>query len=253
MFDLTVSRFPGGLTNTRESGIFSDLFLPDRLPKVHEYPNDFDQFVAGDWTSTGAGTAALAAGDGGLLNVTSPVSTFQSLQKLPAAFQFTKTFRSWGRVVAQLDSLLGTILVGQLNVTATPFTGASQTDGAYFLSTVTTGALNFNIAVGGTITSVSTGVSIVAGSQFSLAYYYDGAVYGPGQPNGRVVWEATGAGVTANVRGEILIAAASTFPGAVNSTPTLAVNASTAVARVLTVDSVYFVKDRANIFATPIF
>jgi hypothetical protein len=260
MFDNAVSRFGPGLNNVvggngSTNGILSDLYVPDRIGKVHEYANDFDSYNATDWTVTGAGTAALVAGDGGLLNITSAVSAFQSIQDNPAAYQLAKGFRAWFQSRVALDSLLGNIIAGILNVTATPFTGASQTDGAYFLSAVTTGALSFNVAVGGVIASVATGVSLVAASQAVLSWYYDGGVYAAA-PLGRVVWEASGAGVTANARGEIAIPASGTisaFPGAVNIASVLGVNASTAVARVLTVDSLYTAKDRTNILVTPAF
>ena len=254
MFDNTVTRFPPGLNNTKENGILSDMFIPDRIWKVHEYSNDFDQYIAGDWTLSGAGaTAALIAGDGGLLLVSAAVSTFASLQKLPANYQLAKGFRTWFEERAALDSLVGVLLVGLLNATATPFTPASQTDGAYFLSITATGALTFNIAVGGVITTVQCGVNLVAGLQAKLAFYYDAAVYAAGFPNGRVLWEASGPGVTAPARGEIVVPVASVFPGAVNLAETLAVNAPTAVVRTLTVDTLYAAKDRTNINATPAF
>lgn len=255
MFDNRVTRYTPGLNSSTDQGIFSDLYLQDRMGKVHEYSNDFDQFVAADWVNTGAGTAALVAGDGGLLAITSAVSVFQSLQKTPANYQMTKNFRTWFRAQASLDSIVGNILAGLLNVTVTPFTGASQTDGAYFLSVVTTGVLTFNVAAGGVISSVNTGVVLVNAALANLAFYYDGAVY-PSAPFGRVVWEVSGPGVSANARGAIAVPAAGTiaaFPGAVNLTPTLAVNAPTAVARLLTVDSLYVAKDRSNINATPAF
>lgn len=253
MYDNRVSRFPYGVTNVRESGILSDLPMNSRITKVHEYSEDFDRYAAAEWTVTGAGSAALTAGDGGLLNITSPVSAFQSLQDNPGSFVMVKSFRSWMSFRASLDSLLGNVLVGLLNVTVTPFTGASQTDGIYFTSAVTTGALSINIAVGGVITTQALGASIVAGSQFVLDFYYDGADYAAGYPNGRVVAEVSGAGASASVRTEILIPAASTFPGATVLATTMAVNASTAVARVLTVDSIWIAKDRTNINASPVF
>jgi hypothetical protein len=255
MFDNVVSRFSKGLNNETDQGIFSDLYVNNRTGVLHEYSQDFDQYVAGDWTVTGAGSAALAAGDGGLLALTSPVSTFQSMQKNPANFQFAKGFRSWGRILTQLDSLLGSTIFGLLNVTVTPFTGASQTDGIYFTSAVTTGEISLNVAVGGVISTLDTGTAIVVGSPFTASFYYDGGVYATA-PNGRIVFQISGAGVTAKARGEIAVPASGTiaaFPGAVNITPTLGVNASTAVARVLTTDLLYFAKDRANINATPAF
>jgi hypothetical protein len=228
------------------------------LGKVHEYSNDFDTFLgatATDWTETlNGGTAALVAGDGGLLALTSAASVIASIQKNPANFQLALGFRSWGFMGLQLDSLLGSIIAGLLNVTTTPFTGASQTDGVYFTSAVTTGELSLNVAVGGVISTLDTGVHIVAGSPFTAAWYYDGGDYYV--PTGRIVFQVTGAGVSANARGEILVPASGTiaaFPGATNIAPTLGVSASTAVARVLTSDYLYFAKDRANINATPAF
>lgn len=255
MLDNVVSRFPKGINNDRDQGILSDLYVSNRIGTIHEYPQDFDQYIAGDWTQTlNGGSAALVAGDGGLLALTSAVSVIASIQKNPANFQLAKGFRTWGRVVTQLDSLLGSSIFGLLNVTTTPFTGASQTDGIYFTTAVTTGEISLNVAVGGVISTLDTGVAVVVGSPFNASFYYDGGVYA--LPNGRVIFQLTGAGVTANARGEILVPSSGTitaFPGAVNIAPTLGVNASTAVARVLTTDTLYFAKDRANINVTPAF
>src|ERR1700742_2985418 len=110
MFDGQVARFYPGATDSSESGIFSDIYALDRTSKLHEYLNDFDSFGATDWNSTGAGSAALIAGDGGQLALTSPVSAAQSLQKTPADWQLVAGFRHWGKVIAKLDSLLGNTL-----------------------------------------------------------------------------------------------------------------------------------------------
>lgn len=261
MFDIKVTRYPGGITNLVDSSIFSDMYVEDRASKIHEYLQDFDQYVAADWVNTGAGSAALTAGDGGLLLLSSAVSAFQSLQKTPAAFQNVKGFRTWGRVTAALDSLVGNILAGLLNVTVTPFTGASQTDGIYFTSAPTTGLLTGNVAVGGAIVSASmvgtngTQVALVAGAQANLAWYYDGGCYSAA-PNGRIIFDASGPGVTSRSRISIPIPASgsgSAFPGTTLVTPTLAVNAPTAVVRTLTVDLAWAFKDRTNPNAPPLF
>lgn len=263
MFDNAVTRNFPGQVNHRDTALMSDLYVQDRISRIHEFVQDFDDYTgpattagspAGGYTLAGAGgTAALTAGDGGLLLLSAAASTFASLQKTPADYVLAKTFRTWFQCRVVLDSIVGNIITGLLNATATPFTGASQTDGAYFLSVVTTGALTFNIAVGGVITSVNCGVSLVAGSQAHLQWYYDGAIYAAGQPNGRVVWEVSGPGVTAPARGEIFIAAASTFPGATGVVPTIGVNAPTAVIRTATVDLLWAGKDRTNPNASPIF
>lgn len=269
MLDNTVSRFQspnsaaGGFSNVHDTDLFSDIPVGD-WTRYHNFVNDFDDYLgpaaagtAQGWILTGAGAAATVAGDGGLLALTSPVSTFESLQRTPASYKITAGNPLWGAFLTQLDSLLGTLLVGLLNVTATPFTGASQTDGIYLTSVVTTGALSFNIAVGGVITTVAAGVNIVAGSPFSFKFYWDGACYGVA-PQGRVLFELANiqgqtAGLSGNARGEIILPAGTAFPGATLVTPTLAVNASTAVARVLTTDLIDIFKTRINPNSTPAF
>lgn len=256
MFDNTVSRFNPGATNSKETALLSDLYVNNRIDRVHEYAQDFDQYIAADWVVTGAGTAALTAGDGGILLLTTTASTFESVQKTPAGFPMTKGLRTWFTAQVQVDNVLGLLITGLLNATATPFTGASQTDGAYFLST-NTGALSFNVAVGGVIASTNLGVSLVAGplANANLNFYYDGACYA-GAPLGRVVFEVSGTGVTASFRGTIVVPASGTiaaFPGATNLAPIFGVSASTAAVRTAVIDKLYVAKDEVNINATPAF
>lgn len=255
MFDIATTRVPRAFNASTEQGIMSDLPLLDRISKVHEYPNDFDAFVAADWTQTlNGGSAALTAGNGGLLLLTTVASNFATIQDNPVAYQMARGFRDWFQCYAQVDNVLGFIIAGLLNATATPFTGASQTDGIYFLSGAA-GALTANVAVGGVIASVPLGVNLVAAAQAKLSWYYDGAVYAAA-PNGRVIFEAKGPGVTATSRVEIAVPSAGTiaaFPGAVNTGLIVGVSASTAAVRTLTVDLMYGAQDRDNINATPSF
>lgn len=263
MFDIRVTRFPPGQNNVRENGLFSDMFVNDRIGKVHEYVDDFDPYVAGNYTVTlGGGAVAAAAGDGGLITETTAVSAATLIQRSIATFQLAKGFRSWGRFVASVDSILGAVVLGLINVTAAPFTPANITDGIYML-TDGTGAVSFILAVAGVKTTLASGVTLIGGGTFAVEFYYDGAVYAAAQPNGRVIFEIRNLvgvtnGVTANFRGEIgggnsVQIMPATFPGAVNLAPIAGVNATTAVARVLTVDTIYAAKDRTNINASTAF
>jgi len=68
----TTSRFPFGITNTIKTETLGMFGIPDPT-KFHTFFDDFDRYVAGDWTLTSigtTGTAALADGDGGLLLLT---------------------------------------------------------------------------------------------------------------------------------------------------------------------------------------
>jgi len=254
MFDLATSRFTPAMNQTSQNAILSDLPVPDRIDALHEYAQDFDQYVAADWTQTlNGGSAGLIAGDGGILQIQSVVSNFATVQKTPASFPHSKGKRTFFTTQVQVDNVLGLIIAGTLNATATPFTPASQTDGAYFLST-NTGALSFNVAVGGVIATVACGVSLVNATYVNLSYYYDGAVYASA-PFGRIVWQVD-TGATANARGEIAVPASGTiaaFPSAVNCAPIVGVSASTAAVRTFLCDKLYCAKDEININATPPF
>lgn len=263
MFDNRVTRLSPGTNNVKENSVFSDMFVNDRIGKVHEYSQDFDQYIAADFTVTlGGGAVAQVAGDGGLLTLTTAVSAATIVQKTPAAFQLAKGLRAWGRFMVSVDSILGATILGLINATAAPFTAANITDGIYLL-TDGTGAVSLILAVAGAKTTLASGITLIGGGVFVFDWYYDGAVYAAAQPNGRVIYELRNlpgftAGVSANFRGEIgggnaaqFMPAA--FPGAVNLSPIVAVNATTAVARVLTVDTIYVAKDRTNVNASTAF
>jgi hypothetical protein len=258
MFDISVTRHPPGLSVSTPNGMLSDMYVPDRIAKVHEYSDDFDPYVAGNYTVTlGGGAVAAIAGDGGLITETTAVSAATIIQRVPATFQLAKGFRAWGRFVSQVDSVLGAVVLGLINATAAPFTPANITDGIYML-TDGTGAVSFILALAGAKTTLASGVILVANQPFTFEFYYDGAAYAAGQPNGRALFQITGPGVSANFRGEIGAANAALpmpagFPGAVNLAPIAGINATTAVARVQTLDTMYVAKDRSNINATPAF
>src|SRR5688500_1063539 len=71
----TPARFPSGVTTVESTDPLGQFGLPDPT-KWHTYFNDFDTFVAGDWTITtteagaGSATEALTDADGGVLLVT---------------------------------------------------------------------------------------------------------------------------------------------------------------------------------------
>ena len=69
------THFTSGVTNVSADGTLGKLKAP-APQKYHSYFNDFDTYLASDWTitttedGTGSATEALADGDGGLLLVT---------------------------------------------------------------------------------------------------------------------------------------------------------------------------------------
>ena len=69
------THFTSGVTNVTADSTFGKVKAPDPT-KYHMYHNDFDTYLASDWTNTttegGSGNAseALGDGDGGLLVIT---------------------------------------------------------------------------------------------------------------------------------------------------------------------------------------
>lgn len=254
MFDNRPTRNQFGANNTRDTETFSDQFVEDRT-KVHEYNNDFDEYNVGNYTITtsNGGAATAIAGDGGILQLTTGAAStnFTELQNIRATYLYQLGFRVFSEFLFSVDSALANLVVGMLNTTATPFTGASQTDGVY-LTTAGTTAVNVNLAVGGVITTQAAVALLNPGlaNQITFKTVWDGAIYSA--LTGRVFWELSGAGIVTPVRGEFLPVPVN-YPGATLVNTTVAVQASTAAVRTLNLDLFSVIKDRQNPNATPVF
>jgi hypothetical protein len=253
MYDNSVTRYRFGMTNARDTETYSDLPVQD-FSKFHDYLEDFDYYVGpvtatttNGYTLSGTGaTAALAAADGGVVNLIGATTGFiATLQRSQGSFKAETGKRIWYGALLTLDSLANIVIAGLTEVNTTPFTAVNH--GVYFLSTVTTGELNIVVSVNGVLTTVDTGVQMVAGQQASLKWYWDGGDYGP---TGRIVWEASGPGVTAPARG--VIAAPANFPEATLLAPVTGIK-GTAGTPTLAVDLLMAIKERANINSTPAF
>jgi len=258
MFDNQVTRNQFGQTNARDTETFSDLPVQDES-KLHIYIDDFDYYsgpvaagTTNGYTLTGTGaTVALASADGGAINLIAATTAFiAALQRSVASFSLVKGFRSWYEGLLQLSTLANSsqLIAGLTNITTTPFTAI--TDGVWFSSdAVGAGALSINVAVGSVLTTVALGVNVVAAALGTYKWYWDGGVY-PTAPNGRILWEVSGPGVTANARGAV--AAPVNFPGATLLAPQIGVK-GTAATPTLLIDLFQVAKDRVNINATPAF
>src|SRR6185312_568221 len=129
----TPTNFPNGVTNADPNLIFGSLTTVDPQ-QLHTYWNDFDTYTAGDWVVTvvGSGTAALTAGDGGLLLVTNSAADNDAvtLQKTPAAFAMTAGKAAWFACRFNVsDATQSDVQVGLVIVDTTPL---DATDGIFF-------------------------------------------------------------------------------------------------------------------------
>lgn len=272
MFDNSVTKLGnvqggGGVNSDTPTSFFSDYALgtPNRY---HTYFNDFDTYAAGDWTVTtvtsGSPTQALVATQGGVLALTNTTGTTDStvLQLKVASFQLVGStssvggLRNWGSFLVKVSSTAPSLFLGLINTTTTP--SASVTDGIYLtnVGTALTASIVANSGTPQTLTATTGALpTLVAGQYFRFSWYYDGGVYSAGGQTGpqygRVTFELSGAGVSANWRNEI--ACGSTFPFTTLLNPTMQLLNTTGVASVLSVDSVFVSQDRGTILATPSF
>lgn len=265
MYDLQVSRNQWGANNTRDTETFSDQPVEDRT-KVHEYNNDFDEFNTGNYTVTALGVAATTfgaiIGDGGIVQAISSANANAgySLQNVRADYTMAIGFRCFAAFIFSTDSALSNLLVGLMNTTVAPFTPANITDGIYVQSLGTT-ALNVIAVAGGNAKVTQSAVATLnpgLGNYVTFKAYWDGGIYAAA-PAGRILWELSGAGVVAPVRGSFsnvpgsAFALPTGFPSAVALNPTMAFTGSTAAARTMNLDLFSVIKERINVLATPVF
>lgn len=135
----TPARFPFGLTTDPVWGPLGQFGLPNQFD-YHNYWDDFDYTpsVTGAYTktTTGNGTVAVAAGNGGTALFTTNSSTpaagdVASIQLPAAGFALTAGKKAFFYTRLKAPEVSNTaFLVGLIQTTTTPFT---VTDGIYFL------------------------------------------------------------------------------------------------------------------------
>lgn len=233
MGNISNTRFQYGVTNVAETDLFADMVQPDPT-LFHTYFNDFDTYVAGDWTvtETDAGaTQALTAGDGGLLLLTNTAADndLVALQKNPAAFTFTAGKKLFFRCRFKVsDATQSDVVFGLQVVDTTPL---DVTDGVYFLKA--DGAKTLDVICRKNASTGSTSASAVASladdTFVELGFYYDG--------QSKVQYEVNG-----SVLGSL--DASSAYLPDTTCTVSFALQNGEAAAKTMTVDYVYVAKER---------
>ena len=229
------TRLPSGYNNIPEGNRQHPLrMLPAPDPtRLVEYFNDFLSYDTDDWTLTqSGGTVALADGDGGLATLTASTggTDYCYLQVPKLQFYPEVGKQLWFEARLKLDAVsTGKAVVGLVAQDATPI---ANTDGIYFAKdTAGTGAIDFVVKKTSTATTAAAIKTAVADTFVRLGFYYDGkstiSYYVDGVKAGDV--------------------AATNLPSA-GLTVTIALLATSAAERVLTVDYVYAAKER-RVFA----
>jgi hypothetical protein len=177
------SRFTNGLATVPKSAPLGMFGLPDPT-EWHTYFNDFDTYVAGDWTVTevGSGTRALADGDGGLLLVTNAGTDNDrnELQKLGESFLLTAGKRAFFKARFKVSDATVSDFVMGLIITDTTLqgavSGAGATDGIFFSKDNADALLDVQVQKNATTGQTrAVGIATVVSDTFlTVAWAYDG-------------------------------------------------------------------------------
>lgn len=226
------TRFSKGVTNIPQGSTLGTYLAMDPT-KIHEFFSDYDTYAAGDYTvtATGAGTAAAASGDGGLLAVTTSGTSADNvfMQLTNGTFLLDATKRAWFKARIKVDNIATVqLFAGLQSVTTTPLTA---TDGIYFIKTNAGTSLDVIVRKNTTTGSTSqTGqVALVNDTFVDIGWYYDGA--------DKVLFYANGAQIGT------FTTVSAYFPDAI-LTPSFGIQTGAAATRLLTVDYVFAAKER---------
>lgn len=171
------TRFPSGVTTAAPGSNTGMYGLPDPS-SWHTFFDDFDTYVAGDWTVTevGSATQALADADGGVLLITNAAADDNSSfsQKVGESFLLEAgkptVFKARFKVsdATQSDFVIG------LQVTDT--TPLDATDGIYFQKDDGDAQLDVYCRKNATTgsTSATNIATVVADTYMVVGWYYDG-------------------------------------------------------------------------------
>jgi hypothetical protein len=230
MANLLVTRFPNGVTNVGEDSPFADLTMPAPT-KFHTYYEDFDYYVAANWTVTetqAGATQALTDGDGGLLLITNTAADddLVSLQKVGESYRFASGKELFFEARFKVSDATQSDVVIGLQITDT--TPLDVSDGVFFIKADGSTSVSLLVEKNGTATTTSSVATMANDTFISLGFYYDGASSIQYSVNGVV----KGTSVTTNL------------PDDEDMTVTIALQNGEAVAKTMTVDYVFVAKER---------
>lgn len=224
---MATTNFPDGVTNAALNSALTSMIFDDPA-LTHNYFNDFDVYTAGDWvvTAVGAGTAALTAGNGGLLLVTNAAADNNSvvLQKTPAGFAFSASKKAWFSTKFQVsDAVQSDLIFGVVIVNTAPIV-TPPTDGVYFLKNDDAATIDIICRKNATTGSNSKAAiaTLVTATDTTLQWYYNG--------DGRIFYGVNGVLIGS------MDASSTYLPDATNLTVTMVLQNGEAVAKTMTVD-----------------
>jgi len=167
------TRFPSGLTNVKSWQLLGMYGAPDAA-KFHQFFNDFDTYLASDWTITGTpGTIAMGALDGGVITLTNgAVDNNSTFVQGAQSFLAETSRRIWFRARLKVSDATQSDIVTGLYVTTADPVAALPTDGIFFFKDDGDANLDFHVRNGGVSTTAI--VATIANDTFvDVGFFYD--------------------------------------------------------------------------------
>lgn len=180
-FQSPTSRLPNGVTNAGPQQTMGAYGAPDPT-WAHEYKNDFDTYLASDWTVTvlNSTTRALTPGAGGrfLVTNTAGIADLTYMQLVAAGFNLPPT--NGGREVffkfaGRISSVANTVFHAGLIMTST--TPATANDGLFIIKPTGSGAFILRSRIGGVSTDAAFPATALAvdATDFEIGFHVDPA------------------------------------------------------------------------------
>lgn len=171
----TPVRYPGGVTNVSAIDPLRDLPVPSPT-RLHTFFDDFDTYIATNWTVTetqAGATQATTAGDGGLLLLTNSAAD-NDVNQLQAqeTFKIAVGKKLWFAARWKVSNATETDVYVGLIITDTDIVGGVS-DGVYFRKADDATALTHVLELNAAETSASVG-TIAADTFYTTSFYYNG-------------------------------------------------------------------------------
>ena len=230
------THFTSGVTNVTADSTFGKVKAPDPT-KYHMYHNDFDTYLASDWTITttegGSGNAseALGDGDGGLLVITNDDADddndFLQLVKEGFKYEAGKQLAFKARFKTS-DADASDVVMGLQLTDTTPL---DVTDGIFFLLTDGSTTLQFIVEKDGTQSTLDLSTAMADDTFMSVGF-----VYTPADQKFHVYQNNVEVGTVVNTNA----------PDYEELTVSFGIQNGAAASKVLTVDYVTAMKERTG-------
>lgn len=232
---MPATNFTKGVNNITAQNILGQLKELDPT-QLHTYFNDFDNYVAANWTVTetqAGATQALTDADGGVLLLTNSAADddLNALQKVGESFKFESGKKLFFKARFKVSDATQSDFVMGLQITDT--TPLAVTDGVYFRKDDGDANLDFVVIKDSTASTATALTTVSNDTYITVAFYYNGV--------DEVVYAASTDSNNPTIRGKL---ATTNLPNDEELTISFGIQNGEAVAKTMSVDYIFAAKER---------